>query len=94
MTIGFVASALIGIVLGLPCRVYTLVPLTLLAIVAGVVAAFWIGLPLLSVARLAGVAILGLQLGYVCGSFGASIKEQPELEPQRAPSRRYGVPAK
>lgn len=94
MTIGFIASALVGIVFGLRFRVYSLVPLTLLTVLVGAATAFCFGLDNVTVLTITGTAILGLQIGYVCGSFGASIKEQPALEPGRAGARRYGLPAK
>lgn len=77
MTIGFVASALLGIVLGLRFRVFSLVPLTLLTLLAGALAAFHFQLDAMTVLTTVGMAILGLQIGYICGSFGASITEQP-----------------
>ena len=77
MAFGFVASSILGLIIGVRCRVFALVPITL------VWAAVTVSVGIL--ANLGGMAILAItaattvciQLGYVCGSFGASIGEHP-----------------
>ena len=94
MAIEFVATGLLGILVGMRFRVFALIPVTLLTLLVTAIATILFGHSHLAVLASVATSFIGLQLGYVCGSFAASLKDQPALEPSRARAgRRYGIPA-
>lgn len=95
MAVEFLASGLLGLLIGMRFRVLALVPVTLASLLVTAIATGLCGYSNLAVLASVATSFIGLQLGYVCGSFAAGLKEQPALEPGRAgASRRYGLHAK
>lgn len=84
MTIEFVASGLLGIVLGMCFRVLAMVPVTLLSIVVAAAISIFSGFSGLTMLGSIVITTLALQVGYVCGSFAASLKDEPALEASSA----------
>jgi hypothetical protein len=68
MWISFALSWQIGVLVGLTFRVMALVPIVVVAAALSVLRAWQQGAEALYLAGLAGLVVIGVQLGYLCGA--------------------------
>lgn len=68
MWISFALSLQIGALVGLTFRVVALVPIVVIAAALSVLRAWQQGAEALYIAELAGLVVIGVQLGYLCGA--------------------------
>jgi hypothetical protein len=68
MLIEFALSWQIGVLAGLTFRVMALVPIVVVAAVLSVLRSWQQGAETLYIVELAGLVVIGVQLGYLCGA--------------------------
>lgn len=81
MTIAAILSVFAGMLLGIRFKVLAIMPVMLAAMVAVAIATAAQDNPLMMVLAAATLSAIGVQIGYLCGSFVPFMKEAPEAAP-------------
>ncbi len=84
MTTVAILSVFAGMLIGIRFRLLAIVPVMMTIMVAAAILTAAQGGTVLSVLAAAALSAIGVQVGYLCGSFVPFIKEVPEAAPARA----------
>jgi len=80
MTMAIIASFLTGIVIGFRFKIFIVVPAMFIVGLSAAAIAVAQGEPFWTIMSTAVVCAIGVQVGYLCGSFPVSLKEVPTAD--------------
>ena len=81
MTFVAILSVFAGMLLGIRFKVVAIMPAIIAAMLAAAMVTAAKGNPLMTVLAAAALSAIGVQVGYLCGSFVPFVKEVPEAAP-------------
>jgi hypothetical protein len=94
MMIVAILSVFAGMLIGIRFKILATMPAIGVAMLAAAAVTAAQGNPLWSVLAAAALSAIGVQVGYLCGSFVPFVKEVPEAAPVRAQPARFHMDAR
>lgn len=92
MTVVAIVSVFAGMLLGMRFKILAILPAIAAAVVASTMVTAAQGAPFLSILAGAALSTLGVQVGYLCGSFVPFVKDVPEAAVSSSAERHSAAP--